>query len=50
MCYVYCGAISVIAGVIGLIVIPEPKNSNAIATMKQELKKSNKKNKDNSII
>jgi sugar phosphate permease len=40
MTYVYCGTISVIAGILGLIIIPEPPNSVAIEHMKQELKKT----------
>ena len=48
-CYVSCGALGVAAGVIGLIVIPEPPNSAANKALKSELadmkgKKSFKKN------
>lgn len=36
-CYVSCGALGVAAGVVGLIVIPEPPNSAANKALKQEL-------------
>lgn len=42
-CYVSCGAMGVGAGIIGLLIIPEPPNSVAIKAMKQELKEMNGK-------
>jgi MFS family permease len=52
-CYVSCGALGIAAGVIGLIVIPEPPNSAANKALRRELEelkgKSVHKKKENLV-